>query len=236
MILDMQIISQKRILLVDDEKDIVNLLEIVLRKEGFSNIAKAGSGEESIKICREEKPDLIVLDIMLPDMDGFSVCQQMRQFTTSPILFLSAKSEEVDKILGLGIGGDDYITKPFSPKEVAYRIKAYFRRQQIGLEKPIIYTFGNIRINERTGEVYKSEVPVILTAKEYQLLLMFCKNPNRILSKAQIYEKIWGEDYLSSDNTIMVHIRHLREKLEDIPSKPKYLLTIRGLGYKLVTK
>ena len=236
MVFDMNIVSNKKILLVDDEEDIVNLLETVLRKEGFKNIIKAENGIESIEICKREKPDLIVLDIMLPDIDGFSVCQEIRKYSTSPILFLSAKNEETDKILGLGIGGDDYVTKPFSPKEVAYRIKAYFRRNQIGSERQTSYSIGNLSINEETGEVYKNRNHVILTAKEFQLLLFFCKNPNRILSKNQLYEAIWKEDYLSNENTVMVHIRHLREKIEDNPSKPIFIRTVRGLGYKLVTQ
>ncbi|RFA32765.1 DNA-binding response regulator [Virgibacillus dokdonensis] len=236
MVFDIGIVSNKKILLVDDEEDIVNLLETVLRKEGFKNIIKAKNGIESIELCKREKPDLIVLDIMLPDIDGFLVCQEIRKFSTSPILFLSAKDEETDKILGLGIGGDDYVTKPFSPKEVAYRIKAYFRRHQIGSGKQTSYSIGNLSINEETGEVYKNRNHVILTAKEFQLLLMFCKNPNRILSKNLLYEAIWKEDYLSNENTVMVHIRHLREKIEDTPSKPKFIRTVRGLGYKLVTQ
>lgn len=227
--------SNRKILLIDDEKDILYLLETVLRKEGFKYIIKATNGEESIRLCQEENPDYIVLDIMLPDINGFTVCQRLREFTTAPILFLSAKNEETDKILGLGIGGDDYITKPFSPKEVAYRIKAYFRRQQIGEEKQTTFAFGNITVNRETGEVYKDGNLVTLTAKEFQLLILFCENPNRIFSKNQLYEKIWEEDYLSNENTVMVHIRHLREKIEDNPSEPVYIRTIRGLGYKLVT-
>ncbi|MCI1696360.1 response regulator transcription factor [Aneurinibacillus aneurinilyticus] len=228
-------ISAKKILLVDDEADILHLLETVLKKEGFIHIYKAFNGRESIELCRREQPDIIVLDIMLPDMNGFEVCQILRDMTVAPILFLSAKSEDMDKILGLGLGGDDYITKPFSPKEVAYRIKAYFRRHQYFHKKDEmpVYSFGDIEVDEKRAEVRKSGKLVSLTAKEYQLLLFLARHPNQIFSKSKLYEAVWGEEYFGYDNTIMVHIRHLREKLEDNPSAPVYVLTIRGLGYKL---
>ncbi len=230
--------SAKKILLIDDETELLNLLETVLIKEGFQNIHRATTGQKGIEICQIQKPDLIVLDIMLPDMDGFEVCQRLRKMTIAPILFLSAKGEDTDKILGLGIGGDDYITKPFSPKEVAYRIKAQFRRNQyIGMRDiETAITFGDIQIDEKRGEVRKADRLITLTAKEYQLLLFLAKHPNQIFSKGKLYESVWGEEYFGYDNTIMVHIRHLREKLEDNPSSPIYLLTIRGLGYKLNTK
>ncbi|GAB7388279.1 response regulator transcription factor [Bacillaceae bacterium] len=227
----------KKILLIDDEKDIVNLIETVLRKEGFCSIIKAGTGVEGIALCRKEQPDIVVLDVMLPDVDGFTVCQRMRQFTEVPILFLSAKGEDEDKILGLGIGGDDYITKPFSPKELAYRIKARFRRELAAMQKDEqrIYTFGDVIVNETTGEVRKGGKVVSLTAKQFQLLLHFVRNPNRIFSKTHLYEAVWGEDAFGGDNTVMVHMHQLREKLEDNPSTPRYLVTVRGLGYKLKT-
>lgn len=234
-------LEQKKILLVDDEEDILNLLETVLRKEGFNKIYKAENGTEGIKICKEIMPDIIVLDIMLPDIDGYEVCQRIREFTLCPIIFLSAKSDDVDKLLGLGIGGDDYVTKPFSPKEVAYRIKAQFRRlqQMQRFEKDFadndeieIFHFDNIEIDENKAEVKKSSKIIELTAKEYQLLLFMVKNSGRILSKDLIIEKIWGSDFEGHDNTLMVHIRHLRKKIEDNPSSPKYIITYKGLGYK----
>jgi DNA-binding response OmpR family regulator len=177
-----------------------------------------------------------VMDMLtMPDMDGFEVCRRLRDITVAPILFLSAKNEDTDKILGLGLGGDDYITKPFSPKEVAYRMKAYFRRHQYFQckEETCIYRFGDIEIDEKRGEVHKAGKAVALTAKEYQLLLFLARHPNQIFSKRKLYEAVWEEEYLGYDNTIMVHMRHLREKLEDNPSVPVYLLTVRGLGYKL---
>lgn len=232
-------ISHKKILLVDDEKDILDLLEAVLLKEGFTNILKASTGLQGIELCKKEKPDIVVLDIMLPDIYGYEVCRRIREFILIPIIFLSAKSDDIDKLLGLGMGGDDYVTKPFSPKEVAFRIKAQFRRNQYFTmeqkkekDKGCI-TVGDIEINFKNDEVKKAGKQVVLTAKEYQLLTYLIKNPNQILSKRKICDEVWGYEYLGYDNTIMVHIRHLREKLEDNPGEPKYIKTIKGLGYKL---
>lgn len=232
-------ISDKKILLVDDEVDILNLLEAVLLKESFEKIYKAACGHEAIKICREVKPDIIILDIMMPDIDGFEVCRRLRQITLVPIIFLSARTEDVDKLLGLGIGGDDYITKPFSPKEVAFRIKAHFRRNEymairdLVKEKNII-SFGDIEIDEEKGEVKKAGIPVTLTAKEYSLLLYLAKNSNQILSKNKIFQQVWGDDFQGYDNTLMVHIRHLRQKIEDDSANPRHIITVKGLGYKLI--
>ncbi|SHD77911.1 response regulator transcription factor [Schnuerera ultunensis] len=237
--IDMTSIRDKKILLVDDEVDILNLLEAVLLKEDFKNIYKATCGHEAIKITKEISPDIIVLDIMMPDIDGFEVCRRLREFTLVPIIFLSAMDEDVDKLLGLGIGGDDYITKPFSPKEVAYRIKAHFRRSEYMAlkhqhnEKNII-TFGNIEIDREKGEVKKRGIPVTLTAKEYNLLLYLVQNSNQILSKNKILTEVWGYDFDGYDNTLMVHIRHLRKKIEDDPANPRHIITAKGLGYKLI--
>ncbi len=234
---------KKRVLLVDDEKDILNLLETVLIKEGFKDIYKAETGSRGIELCEQMDPDIIVLDIMLPDMDGYEVCKRIREFSMCPIIFLSAKSDDIDKLLGLGIGGDDYVTKPFSPKEIAFRIKALFRRlehmqlivneSQSNHTKEII-KFKDIEIDENKAEVKKSGNILNLTAKEYQLLLYLVKNPNRILSKNLLIENIWGSDYEGFDNTLMVHIRHLREKIEDDPSNPEHITTFKGLGYKFI--
>ncbi|WP_017812021.1 response regulator transcription factor [Paenibacillus shenyangensis] len=233
-------LSARRIVIIDDEPDITDLLTTVLQKEGFRHIYTAATGEAGISLCREQQPDIIILDIMLPDLDGFAVCQQLRQFSQVPIFFLSAKNEDIDKIIGLGIGGDDYITKPFSPKELAYRIKARFRRDlmlsgMIREQRPV-YEYGNIRIDENKGEVTRNSEPVGLTAKEYKLLLLLASHPDQIFSKRQLYRNVWEEDDRGSDNVIMVHIRHLREKLEEDPSNPQRLLTVRGIGYKWTSR
>jgi len=227
------------ILLVDDEKDITDLLEDVLRREGFSNIKKAYNGKEAVEKSRVYSPDIIVLDIMMPEMDGFEACKTIRDFTNCPILFLSSKNDEVDKILGLAIGGDDYITKPFSPREVAFRIKAQLRRLEYKQDGAQVENSGKIKIaplmiDVEANRVYKGDSEVGLTAREYGLLLYLAENPDKIISKERLYEQVWGEDSVGIDNTIMVHIRHLREKIEDDPSRPKLLVTVKGLGYKLV--
>lgn len=255
-------LMDSKILIIDDEKDLRDLLEAFLRKEGFGGILQAADGASGVKACREHKPDIVLLDVMLPDMDGFEVCRRVREFTYTPVIFLSAREEEVDKLLGLGIGGDDYVTKPFSLKEVAYRIKAQLRRRQymtapdnrndgrmrepstdIDIGNPYnagsakgLYSFQQITINTYRSEVKKDGKPVELTAKEYQLLVCFAENQGRILSKSTLYEAVWGEDYIGDDNTIMVHIRHLREKLENDPGNPGLIVTVKGLGYKLAAK
>lgn len=235
-------ISNKKILLIDDEKDITDLIEDILLKEGFKNIQKAHNGLDGIKMCRDDRSDVVVLDIMLPDIDGIEVCKKIREFSYCPILFLSSKNSDIDKILGLSMGGDDYITKPFSPREIAFRIKAQLRRQQYNHLKTAdssndsIIKLGDITIDKEHSQVYRNGNEVILTAKEYQLLLYLSENPNKIINKERLCEVVWGEDYMGYDNTISVHIRHLREKLEDDPSKPKLIVTVVGLGYKLVCK
>lgn len=229
-------LTEKKILLVDDEVDILNLLETVLRKEGFKRIEKATTGEKGISLSETFNPDIIILDIMLPDMEGYEVCQKMRKITFAPIIFLSAKSDEIDKLLGLGIGGDDYVTKPFSTKELVYRIKAQLRRNQYMIQSQNIdeqITFGDIYISPNTGEVRKGKNSITLKAKELQLLVYLAKHPNQIFSKSKICEAVWGEDFIGLDNTIMVHIRRLREKIEEDPSNPKWIKTVKGLGYKL---
>ncbi len=227
--------NSEKILLVDDEQDILTLLEDVLRQEGYQNILKAATGEQAVSLCREEKPDAIVLDIMLPGIDGIEACKQIRQFSYCPIVFLSSKNDDIDKLLGLSIGGDDYVTKPFSPKEVAYRIKAQLRRksyEQANNQKAAI-EIGVIRIDTDSQRVYKTDKEISLTAREYQLLEYMAQNAGKIISKERLYEQVWGEYASGVDNTMMVHIRHLREKLETDPSQPKLIVTVKGLGYKL---
>lgn len=228
-----------KILLVDDERDIVVLLEEVLNREGFRNIRKAYTGQDALVVCREFQPDVIVLDIMLPDIDGIEVCKQIRSFSYCSILFLSSKNDDVDKILGLASGGDDYVTKPFSPKEIVYRIKSSLRRMQyarddVMVQKSITLHAGDITIDTDACCAYKAGQLLELTAKEYGILQFMMENQNKIISKERLYERIWGEECAVCDNTIMVHIRHLREKIEDDSSNPKRIKTVKGLGYKLI--
>lgn len=230
-----------KVLIIDDEQDITEILETVLEREGFKNISVASCGTEGIRMFSSGNPDIVLLDIMLPDMTGYEVFNHIRKTSQVPILFISAKSEEVDRLLGFALGADDYIIKPFSAKEVAFRLKVRLKAiDSTGVNNQIkskrVITIGNVSINEETGEVTKGGEIVELTAKELKLLMYFINNPNRIISKEMICNEVWGEDFFGYDNTITVHVRKLRMKLEDNPSKPKYITTVIGLGYKFVMK
>lgn len=237
-VIDME---KPRILIVDDEQDLCQLMKTTLTKEGFSEIVTAGTLEEGWIKFQDFEPNIAILDVMLPDGEGYDLCRQIREVSRIPILFLSAKSDEVDKILGLAIGGDDYITKPFSPKEMAYRVKAQLRRAGVytiesNPEKtsPKIRSVGPFEINVNETEVKKDGRELELTAKEVGLMASFMRNPNQILSKETLFRNVWGEDFFGADNTLMVHIRRLREKIEDTPSNPTYIQTVKGLGYRFV--
>jgi DNA-binding response OmpR family regulator len=226
------------ILIIDDEEDLARLMETVLHKEGISNIITAGTIADGWAKFQKFDPSLVLLDIMLPDGEGYDLCKQIREVSNVPILFLSAKDEEIDKLLGLAIGGDDYITKPFSPKEVAYRVKAQLRRAGYTEENtsPKKLQIGPFELSSNENEVKKDGKTLELTAKEIGLMSCFMHHPNQILSKETLFEHVWGDDFFGSDNTVMVHIRRLREKIELDPSKPAFLITVKGLGYKLQTK
>lgn len=235
------IFDKYKILIIDDEQDITEILDTVLEREGFKNIFIANSGEDGVKMFNKVSPDIVLLDIMLPDMTGYEVFNHIRKYSQVPILFISAKSEEVDRLLGFALGADDYITKPFSAKEVAFRLKVRLKAidssstiNQVKSKK--VVTIGDVSINEETGEVTKHGELVELTAKELKLLMYLINNPNRIISKEMICNEVWGEDFFGYDNTITVHVRKLRMKLEDNPSKPKYITTVIGLGYKFIMK
>nr|WP_330395006.1 response regulator transcription factor [Clostridioides difficile] len=229
----------KKILLVDDEKDIVDLIEEVLTNDGFKNIIKAYNGLDAISLCKIACPDVVILDIMLPDIDGIEVCKKIREFSYCSILFLSSKNDDIDKILGLSSGGDDYITKPFSPREIVFRVKAQLRRQQYQSIVPSdseVIKVGDITIDIEGNRVYKDRNEIELTGREYHLLSYMAQNVNKIIGKERLYEQVWGVYSSICDNTIMVHIRHIREKIEDNPSNPKILITVKGIGYKLVNR
>lgn len=228
--------EEYKIMIVDDEPDILVLLEKSLNIEGFYDIIKIDRGVDAVNVCKKMQPDSIILDVMLPDIDGYEVCRQIRQFSHCPILFLSAKNDEVDKILGLAVGGDDYVTKPFSPKEVAYRVKAQLRRAEYkqSSEKNNTLRIGELVIEPDGCRVTKNGKEIELTAREFGILQYLAQNSGRVISRERLYETIWGENSFGCDNTIMVHVRHLREKIEDNPTEPKYIMTMRGLGYKLV--
>ncbi|MBE7724007.1 MAG: response regulator transcription factor [Enterocloster citroniae] len=226
-----------KILLVDDEKDIVDLIAEVLQQDGFRFIKKAYSGSEALRLCKELNPDIVVLDIMLPDINGIEVCKKIREFSICSILFLSSKNDDIDKILGLSCGGDDYITKPFSPREIVFRIKAQLRRQQYHMSKQLneknMIIVDSLSLDKDSSRIYKAGKEIALTGREFLLLSYLMENANKIISKEHLYEQVWGEYSSICDNTIMVHIRHIREKIEDTPSAPQQLVTVKGLGYKL---
>lgn len=235
-----EILSKYKILIVDDEDEIVDILKTVLMREGFEKIYISNNGKEAISIANKIKPDIILLDIMLPDITGYDVFNEIKKFSEAQVLFISAKTEEVDRLLGFALGADDYITKPFSPKEVAYRIKARLKIinkiESVQNNDINDIRFGDVVIDEKKCEVYKNGELLELTAKEFKLLMYLVKNPNRIISKEMICNEVWGEDFFGYDNTITVHIRKLRLKIEDNPSKPKYITTVIGLGYKFVLR
>ena len=225
----------EKILVVDDETEIADLIEVYLNNDGYT-VYKFYNGVDALKCIEETEIDWAILDVMLPDIDGYEVCKRIRQFSHCPILFLSSKNDEIDKILGLAVGGDDYVTKPFSPKEVAFRVKAQLRRAEYrqSTDQQHAITIGELTIDHDGCSVSKNGKDLGLTAKEFEILYDLAQNRGRVISRERLYERIWGEDSLGCDNTMMVHIRHLREKVEDNPAIPRYIITRKGLGYKLV--
>lgn len=227
------------VLVVEDDLHIAQLIKTALYKEGIEKVTLASNLKDGLKAFQQDAPDLAILDIMLPDGEGYDLCKKIRETSHIPIIFLSAKSEEIDKILGLAIGGDDYMTKPFSPKELAYRVKAQLRRSgkynlQLKAMEDKRKQVGPFSINEQGTEVYKDGEVLELTAKELGLMLTFLSHPNQIISKETLFQKVWQEDFYGADNTVMVHIRRLREKIEAEPSEPKHLVTVKGLGYRFI--
>lgn len=224
------------VLVIDDEIDICNLIELYLVKNNI-NVVTANSGTEALNALSSHKPDLIVLDVLLPDTDGFELCKELRKRTTSPILFLSCKNDDIDKILGLTVGGDDYISKPFSPSVLVARIKAHLRRNQMvsAVSEPSDSTlnFPGLTIDLDSHTVYVNGKPVFLPLKEFSLLVLLAQNPNKVFSLAQLYDTVWGIDNIGDTRTVMVHMSNLRKKIEKNPTKPKYIITIKGVGYKL---
>ncbi|SHJ75462.1 response regulator transcription factor [Paramaledivibacter caminithermalis] len=234
----MENIKNKKILIVDDEPEIRKMIESFLRKEGFFRIYLALTCEEALAICRLNKPHIAILDVMLPDGDGFELFSSIRQFSQMPVIFLTAKGEAQDRLLGLGLGADDYIVKPFLPRELILRLTAILKRVYINTIKqrlPIFKLEGCI-VDLESAIVRSNKGEQTLTAKEHGLLLKLYENKGRIVTSDALCEAVWGDDYYGYENSLMVHIRRIREKIEINPSKPKNLLTIRGLGYKLIVK
>ena len=225
-----------RILVVDDEKNIVDIIKYNLKKEGYE-VMTAGDGEEALRLNEEFKPDIILLDIMMPKLDGYAVCRKVREKYDTPIIMLTARAEEVDKVLGLELGADDYVTKPFGTRELMARVKANLRRRNISEEASYestdkdVLSFGKLTIDLKRFEVKKDGSILDLTLREFELLKFLASQKTQVFSRETLLEKVWGYEYFGDVRTVDVTVRRLREKLEDDPSKPAYILTKRGVGY-----
>ena len=224
------------ILVCDDDREIVEAIEIYLSKEGY-NVIKAYDGLEAIEILKKEDIQLLLIDVMMPRLDGLRATLKIREKSGIPIIILSAKSEDSDKVIGLDVGADDYITKPFNPLELIARVKSQLRRYtKLGTmagQKSNVYTVGGLEVNDDSKEVTVDGESVKLTPYEYKILLLLVKNQGRVFTIEQIYENVWEEEAIAADNTVAVHIRHIREKIEINPKEPRYLKVVWGVGYKI---
>lgn len=226
------------ILVVDDEQAIADLVEVYLKNEGFT-VHKFYNGEDALRSVESEQIDLAILDVMLPDIDGFALCRKIREKHNFPVIMLTAKEEEVDKITGLTLGADDYVTKPFQPLELIARVKAQLRRftrynASESVKEESILSFSGLVLNQDTHECTLNEKPLSLTPTEFSILWALCSNCGRVVSSEELFREVWGEKYYSnSNNTVMVHIRHLREKMHDSAEHSKYIKTVWGVGYKI---
>lgn len=227
-----------KILVVDDETAIADLIEVYLKNENF-NVLKCYNGTDAVRCVENEHIDMAILDVMLPDVDGFQICRKIREKYTYPIIMLTAKEEEIDKITGLTLGADDYITKPFRPLELVARVKAQLRRftkynHAILEEEENVIAISGLVIDKKNHECRLNEEPLSLTPTEFSILWVLCKNRGNVVSSDKLFMEVWGDKYFSSsNNTIMVHIRHLREKMKDSTERPKYIRTVWGVGYKI---
>jgi len=225
----------KKVLIIEDEKPISDIIKFNLEKDGFE-VEVAYDGEEGLQKIQTLHPDLVLLDVMLPKMDGFEVLKRTRENNQVPVVMLTAKEEEVDKVLGLELGADDYITKPFGMRELIARIKANIRRMDIGNsgEEMSVNSYGNLEVDMNKYEVRKSGVPLELTLREFELLKYLAERENKVFSREQLLEEVWGYEYYGDIRTVDVTVRRLREKLEDDSADPKYIMTKRGIGYYFI--
>ena len=223
------------ILICDDEKDIVNALKIYLSDPDYT-LFEAGNGREALNVISQQEIHLVLLDIMMPVMDGITAMAKIREISNVPIILLTAKSEDTDKVLGLNVGADDYITKPFNPLEVSARVFSQLRRYLkfgSGVQQQESYRIGGIELDDKTKTVLLDGAPAALTPKEYEILKLLMSNPGRVFSPKEIYQIVWKEKAFGTDNTVAVHIRHLREKIEIDPADPRYIKVVFGQGYKI---
>ncbi|MGA3095794.1 MAG: response regulator transcription factor [Bryobacteraceae bacterium] len=223
----------KRIAIVEDEAELASLIEYNLGRQGYEAQVFPGA-KGTLKALEQWKPDLLLLDVMLPDVDGFELCRQVRHSALlgrTPVLFLTARSDEVDRVLGLEIGGDDYMTKPFSPRELVARVKAHLRREELDTE-PGAVEIGPFRLDHGARRVFLGEREIELTSTEFNLLEFFLNHPGRAYSRDQLLENVWGQQRYVTPRTVDVHVRRLRERIEEQPESPRYLTTVRGFGYR----
>lgn len=226
----------KTLLIVDDDRMIVESLTYSLRKEGFT-IITCGDGLEAVAMAEEKRPDVIVLDVMLPSIDGWEVCRRIRRTSATPIIMLTARGEEFDRVLGLEMGADDYLPKPFSFRELLARIRAILRRIEFDTQPVANHTLsiGDVMIDHTAHQVFKNGHLLTMTQKEYDLLFTLMNRAGKVVSRAELLDIVWGIDWLGDTRTLDVHIRWVREKVEDVPGKPRYIKTVRGVGYRFAT-
>lgn len=224
------------ILVIDDEKEIADLIEVYLKNENY-NVFKFYTAREALHCIETEKLDLAILDIMIPEVDGFAILRKIREKFNFPVIMLTAKEEEIDKINGLSLGADDYITKPFRPLELIARVKAQIRRftkyNQDTKQNENIIDFSGLLLNQNTRQVFLNEKQLSLTPTEFSILWFLSSNRGKVMSSEELFQEVWGEKYFNSNNTVMVHIRHLREKMNDSAEKPKFIKTVWGVGYTI---
>jgi DNA-binding response OmpR family regulator len=221
----------QRILLVEDDRRVRRATALALADEGYE-VLEAPDGEDGLSLLIEKRPDLVLLDVMLPGRDGFEICREIRKTSDVPIIFVTARSDTVDVVVGLESGGDDYLTKPFAPRELIARVRALLRRMRVDA-RPTRMSFGALEIDPAGGVVRKAGAPVSLTKTEFRLLTCLADRPNQVFSRESLLENVWGYDYLGDSRIVDVHIRRLRAKIEEDPAMPTLVQTVRGLGYKL---
>lgn len=232
--MDFEYLKDKKLLLVDDEPELLSMVEGILEKEGYRNVRRAGNVKEALNVFQEWQPEMAVLDVMLPDGDGFGLFEKIREISDIPVLFLTARGEEEDKFLGLGLGADDYIVKPFLPRELILRIGVILRRCYKE-EQPVVHLAG-CAVDFERAQVIRGEEKLPLTAKEFALLSALYRNGGKIVTIDMLCQAVWGDNPYGYENSLMAHIRRIREKIEENPSKPVSLITAKGLGYKLIVK
>ncbi|MBI3978423.1 MAG: response regulator transcription factor [Chloroflexi bacterium] len=229
-----------KVLVVDDEVNLLHSVAYSLRKEGYE-VATAADGPSALTTAARERPDVVILDVMLPQMDGFEVCRRLRQTSTVPILMLSAKTDEIDRVVGLEVGADDYLTKPFSMRELLARVRAMLRRAQMiqrasaAAEEPAVLRVGDLELDPARHQARRDGRPLALKPKEFELLAFLMRHPGRVFPAGELVEQVWGYDFEGDARTVAVHVHGLREKIEDDPSNPRRIETVRGVGYRLTS-